>query len=148
MLQVPRLSKTGRFNWTDCGSANSCEAFPSEAFRAVHGASPGDVRRAGGPLRSQPILRVSLTVEGHVPMDARIVERPEFTLVGHAARVPLIHEGANPQIQAHIVSLPISEHARLKELGNTEPVGLLQVSADVDAYYTEGSELTYLHGVD
>lgn len=124
----------------------SAEAF-GRAFRAVHGASPGDVRRSGGPLRSQPILRFSLTVEGSVPMDARIVERPEFTLVGHAARVPLIHEGVNPQIQAHIASLPISEHARLKELGNTEPAGLLQISADVDADYTEGSELTYLHGV-
>ena len=32
-------------------------------------------------------------------------------------------------------------------LGNTEPAGLLQVSADVDPDSTEGSELTYLHGV-
>ena len=124
----------------------SAEAF-GRAFRAVHGAGPGDVRRDGGPLRSQPILRFSLTVEGSVPMDARIVERPEFKLVGHSARVQLIHEGANPQIQAHIASLPVSEHARLKELGNTEPAGLLQVSADVDADYREGTELTYLHGV-
>ena len=68
-------------------------------------------------------------------------------LIGHAARVPLIHEGINPHIQAHIASLPIEEHARLKELSNTEPAGLLQVSADVDPDYTEGSELTYLHGV-
>lgn len=80
-------------------------------------------------------------------MDARIVERPDFTLVGHAARVPLIHEGGIPQIQAHIASLPIAEQARLKELGSTEPTGLLQVSADVDTDYTEGTELTYLHGV-
>ena len=124
----------------------SAEAF-GRAFRAVHGAGPGDVRREGGPLRSQPILRFSLTVEGSVPMDARIVERPEFKLVGHAARVPLIHEGVNPQIQAHIASLPLAEHARLKELANTEPAGLLQVSAEVDTDYREGSELTYLHGV-
>jgi len=67
--------------------------------------------------------------------------------VGHAWRVPLIHEGANPAIQAHIASLPVTEHARLKGLGDTEPSGLLQVSADVDPDYTEGSELTYLHGV-
>ncbi len=32
-------------------------------------------------------------------------------------------------------------------LGDAEPTGLLQVSADVDPDYTEGSELTYLHGV-
>lgn len=80
-------------------------------------------------------------------MDARITERPAFRLIGHAARVPLIHEGINPHIQAHIASLPIEEHARLKRLSDTEPAGLLQVSADVDPDYTQGSELTYLHGV-
>ena len=80
-------------------------------------------------------------------MDTRIADRPAFRLVGHSARVPLIHEGINPHIQAHIASLPQDEHARLKALSNTEPAGLLQVSADVDPDYTEGSELTYLHGV-
>ncbi len=124
----------------------SAEAF-GRAFRAVHGAGPSDVRRDGGPLRSQTILRFSLTVEGSIPMDARIVERPEFQLAGHAIRVPLIHQGVNPQIQSHISSLPMSEHGRLNELSNTEPSGLLQVSANVDADYREGSELTYLHGV-
>ena len=80
-------------------------------------------------------------------MDTRIADRPAFLLIGHAARVPLIHVGVNPHIQAHIVSLPVTEHARLKELSSTEPEGLLQVSADVDPDYTEGSTLTYLHGV-
>lgn len=80
-------------------------------------------------------------------MDTRITERPAFRLVGHSARVPLIHEGVNPHIQEHIASLPATEHVRLKDLGDTEPAGLLQVSADVDPDYTEGSDLTYLHGV-
>ncbi|AUZ86693.1 AraC family transcriptional regulator [Arthrobacter agilis] len=124
----------------------SSEAF-GRAFRSVHGARPGDVRRDGGPLRTQPQLRFRLTVEGRTTMDTRITERPAFRLVGHAARVPLIHQGINPHIQAHIASLPTDEHARLKSLGNTEPAGLLQVSADVDPDYAEGSELTYLHGV-
>ena len=124
----------------------STEAF-GRAFRSVHGASPGDIRRDGGPLRTQPQIRFRLTVEGNTTMDARITDRPGFQLIGHSARVPLIHEGINPHIQAHITSLPIEEHARLKELSNTEPAGLLQVSADVDPDYTEGSELTYLHGV-
>ena len=124
----------------------STEAF-SRAFRAVHGVSVGDVRRDGGPLRTQPQLRFRLTVEGNITMDARIAERPAFRLIGHAVRVPLIHEGVNPHIQAHIASLPATEHERLKGLGDTEPAGLLQVSADVDPDYTEGSELTYLHGV-
>jgi AraC family transcriptional regulator len=124
----------------------SAEAF-ARAFRAVHGAAPGDVRRTGGPLRTQPQLRFRLTVEGNSPMDTRITERPSFRLIGHAARVPLIHAGVNPHIQAHIAALSPDEHVRLKSLSDTEPSGLLQVSADVDPDYAEGSELTYLHGV-
>ncbi|CAN5235797.1 AraC family transcriptional regulator [soil metagenome] len=124
----------------------STEAF-GRAFRAVHGASPGDVRRDGGPLRTQPQLRFRLTVEGSKPMDTRIAQHPAFRLIGHSARVPLIHEGVNPHIQAHIASLQPDEHARLKALSSTQPAGLLQVSADVDPDYAEGSELTYLHGV-
>ena len=80
-------------------------------------------------------------------METRILERPAFRLIGHAARVPLIHAGVNPHIQSHVTSLPRESHARLKELSNTEPPGLLQVTDDVDPDATEGTELTYLHGV-
>jgi AraC family transcriptional regulator len=124
----------------------SAEAF-GRAFRSVHGVGPGDVRRDGGPLRMQPQIRFRLTVEGNTLMDTRLVERPAFRLAGHAARVPLIHQGANPRIREHIASLPAAAHERLKALSDTEPAGLLQVSADVDADYWEGSDLTYLHGV-
>ncbi|MFF9900407.1 GyrI-like domain-containing protein [Streptomyces longispororuber] len=124
----------------------SSEAF-GRAFRAVHGAGPGDVRRDGGPLRTQPQLRFRLTVEGSTPMDTRLIDRPAFRLVGHAARVPLIHQGVNPHIVRHIAALPQEEHLRLKALGDTEPEGLLQVSDDLDPDGREGGELTYLHGV-
>lgn len=124
----------------------STEAL-SRAFRSVHGVSPGDVRRNGGPLRTQPQLRFRLTVEGNTTMDVRIADRPAFRLIGHSARVPLVHHGANPHILAFVATLPEGEHVRLKRLSSTEPSGLLQVSADVDPDYTEGSELTYLHGV-
>ncbi len=124
----------------------STEAF-ARAFRAVHGVAPGDLRRGHGSLRTQPKLRFRLTVEGSTTMDTRIADRPAFRLIGHAARVPLIHEGVNPHIQAHIAALPVEEHARLKELSSAEPAGLLQVSADVDPDYAEGTPLTYLHGV-
>ena len=124
----------------------STEAF-GRAFRSVHGIAPSDARRDGGPLRTQPHLRFRLTVEGNTSMDTRLTDRPAFRLIGHAARVPLIHQGVNPHIQAHIAALPLAEHGRLKALSATEPAGLLQVSADVDPDYTEGSELTYLHGV-
>lgn len=80
-------------------------------------------------------------------MDTRIVDRPAFRLVGYAARVPLIHRGVNPHIQAHVASIAAEEHLRLKQLSNTDPGGLLQVTDGIDPDAAEGSELTYLHGV-
>jgi AraC family transcriptional regulator len=124
----------------------SAEAF-GRAFRSVHGLSPGEARRDGGPFRSQPRLRFRLTVEGAAPMDVRIASRPAFRLAGHAARVPLVHAGINPAIQQHVAAIAPEEHVRLKALGDTEPRGLLAVSADLDPDRREGSELTYLHGV-
>ena len=113
----------------------------------MHDVTPGEVRRSGGPLSTQQKLRFRLTVEGNSPMDTRLVQRPAFALVGRAARVPLLHRGINPRIAEHIAAIPAAEHARLKALSDTEPVGLLQVSDDVDPDANEGTELTYLHGV-
>lgn len=124
----------------------SIEAF-GRAFRAVHGISPVDARRDGGPLRTQPTLRFRLSVEGSIQMDVTIITTPELVLVGHAARVPLIHEGANPHIQAHIASIAPEEHARLKALSDAQPEGMLAITADIAQDAPEGTELTYLHGV-
>ncbi|WP_421735277.1 AraC family transcriptional regulator [Cellulomonas sp.] len=124
----------------------SAEAF-GRAFQSVHGVSPGQARRDGGPLRTQPLLRFRLTVEGALPMDVRLVSRPAFRLAGHATRVPLVHHGVNAAIEQHVTSLAPQEHARLKALGDAEPHGLLAVSTDLDPDRREGTELTYLHGV-
>lgn len=124
----------------------STEAF-GRAFRAVHGTGPGDARRHGGPLRTQPRLRFHLTVEGSTPMDTRIAHLSAVRLVGRAARVPLVHEGVNPHIAEHVAAIPAEETARLKELNDVEPRGVLAVSDDLDPDRAEGTELTYLHGV-
>ncbi|MGW9112677.1 AraC family transcriptional regulator [Microbacterium sp. NPDC055683] len=124
----------------------SAEAF-GRAFRAVHGIDASAARADGGPLRMQSPLRFRLTVEGSVPMDARIIDRPALRLAGHAARVPLIHRGANPHIQEFVTSLPPSAHTRLKELADSEPRGILQVTDDIDPAAEEGASLSYLHGV-
>lgn len=109
-------------------------------------------RQQSGARRWRP---PSLTTTRQVPPDRRrvclhghsIADLPAFTLAGHAARVPLIHRGVNPASQDLIAPLPAEEHARLKVLSNAEPAGLLQISADVDPDYREGSELTSMHGV-
>jgi len=123
----------------------SAEAF-SRAFRAVHGASPGGVRRDGGPLRTQPRLSFHLTLRGSTPMDVRVLHRPAVRLLGHATRVPLVHHGANPHIAAFVRGLPPGAVGRLRDLSSTEPAGLLAVSADLDPDRAEGTDLTYLHG--
>jgi AraC family transcriptional regulator len=124
----------------------STEAF-ARAFRSVHGTGPSDVRRDGGPLRTQQRLGFALSVSGGLPMDTRIVDSDAFRLVGHAARVPLVHEGVNTAIQAFVATIPPAEHERLKALSDREPAGLLAVSDDLDPDRFEGTELTYLHGV-
>ena len=124
----------------------SAEAF-GRAFRAVHGVGPSDARRDGGPFLSQQSLRFRLTVEGTTPVHVRITDQPAIRLVGHATRVPLIHEGVNPLIAAHVAAIPMEEHLRLKELSTASPAGLLQVTSEPEPDGSEGSELTYLHGV-
>ncbi|KQZ89795.1 AraC family transcriptional regulator [Phycicoccus sp. Root563] len=124
----------------------STEAF-GRAFRSVHTVTPGEARRQGGPLRTQPRIRFHLTVEGSVPMDTRITQLPALHLVGHAARVPLVHEGPNQHIADHVASIAPEETRRLKGLNDTEPRGVLAVSDDLDPDRREGTELTYLHGV-
>jgi AraC family transcriptional regulator len=48
------------------------------------------------------ISALRLTAEGGEHVDTRIVDHPEFRLVGHAARARLVHQGINPHIQRHI----------------------------------------------
>ena len=52
-------------------------------------------------------------------MDTRIVDLPAVRLVGHARRVPLVHEGVNPAIAEHVASIPVEETLRLKTLNDT-----------------------------
>lgn len=124
----------------------SIEAL-GRAFRAVHGISIAEARRHGGPLRTQATLRFRLSVEGRIPMDVTITTAPELILVGHAVEVPLIHEGVNPSIQAHVAGIAPEENARLKTLNDAEPRGILAVSGDIAPDAPEGTLLTYLHGV-
>ena len=79
-------------------------------------------------------------------MDTRITDRPAFRLVGHATRVPLIHEGVNPVIAAHVAAIPMEEHLRLKQLSDTAG-GPAPGHDEPEPDGSEGSELTYLHGV-
>ena len=122
--------------------------------RGLRPSVPSRARRQ--PRRRAPGRRPpSHTTAAQVPPDRRREHHhghPHRRSTGLPARRPRHPRAAHPP--GHQPAYPGthrvtagSQHSRLKELSNTEPAGLLQVSADVDPDYTEGSELTYLHGV-
>ncbi|MFE7614411.1 GyrI-like domain-containing protein [Streptomyces sp. NPDC057496] len=125
---------------------SSGEAF-ARAFRAMHGVGPGEARRVGAALRSQPRMSFRLVVEGSSSMQYRIVEKGEFRVVGKRARVPLVHEGMNPAIAEFIRGIGKETMGRIAALSDQQPEGIVGVSDKLDESRAEGTELDYYHGV-
>lgn len=120
----------------------SAEAF-ARAFRAMHGVGPGEARRTGAVLASQPRMTFRLTVEGSTTMRYRIVEKEAFRLVGPRTRVPLVQEGPNPAVIAFTKGLGRAVLEEVARLSDQEPRGVLSVTAGIDPAREEGSELDY-----
>ncbi|MGW2381788.1 AraC family transcriptional regulator [Streptomyces sp. NPDC001658] len=124
----------------------SGEAF-ARAFRALHGVGPGEARRSGAALVSQPRLSFRLTVEGSSSMRYRVTDRPAFTVLGVKARIPLVHSGPNQAIIDLVRGIPRQTLERLEKLSDQEPQGIVAVCDDLDPSRAEGTELDYYHGV-
>lgn len=124
----------------------SGEAF-ARAFRALHGVGPGEARRTGAALRSQPRMTFRLIIEGSSSMRYRIVEKDEFRVAGKKARVPLVYEGVNPAIAEFIRGIGKETLDRVTALSDQEPEGIVAASVLLDPSRAEGSELDYYHGV-
>ncbi|WP_327183983.1 AraC family transcriptional regulator [Streptomyces sp. NBC_01334] len=124
----------------------SGEAF-ARAFRGVHGVGPGEARRTGAALVSQPRLAFRLTVEGSSSMRYRVVDRPAFTVAGVKARVPLVHTGPNQVIIDFVRGIDRQVLERLEKLSDQEPQGIVAVCDDLDPSRAEGTELDYYQGV-
>ncbi|WP_405103092.1 helix-turn-helix domain-containing protein [Micromonospora sp. NBC_01412] len=124
----------------------SAEAF-GRAFQAVHGVGPGEARRTGAVLRSQPRMSFRLVVEGSATMHYRVTEKDAFHLVGRKARVPLVHEGMNPAIVTFVRSIDAGTVERIEALSDQEPRGIVNVSDKLGDNREEGAELDYWHGV-
>ena len=124
----------------------SGEAF-ARAFRAMHGVGPGEARRTGASLHSQPRMSFRLIVEGNSSMRYRIVEKDAFHVAGKKVRVPLVHEGLNPAIADFIRGIAPDTLRRISALADQEPAGIVGVSDQLDPSRAEGTELDYYHGV-
>ncbi|MCT9094282.1 AraC family transcriptional regulator [Streptomyces sp. ASQP_92] len=122
----------------------SGEAF-ARAFRAVHGVGPGEARRTGAALRSQPRMSFRLVVEGSTSMRYRVVEKKAFHLVGRKARVPLVHQGVNPAIAAFVQGIGQDTSLRIHHLSDQEPRGIVSACDGLDPSRAEGTELDYWH---
>ena len=125
---------------------SSGEAF-ARAFRAMHGVGPGEARRTGTVLVSQPRLSFRLTIEGSRSMRYRVVDRPDFSVVGLKARVPLVHAGPNRAIIDFVRGIAPQTRETLEKLSDQEPRGIVSVCDDLDPGRAEGTELDYYHGV-
>ncbi|MEV8479139.1 AraC family transcriptional regulator [Streptomyces sp. NPDC051173] len=122
----------------------SGEAF-ARAFRAMHGVGPGEARRTGAALHSQPRMSFRLVVEGSSSMRYRIVEKEEFRAVGRKARVPLVYEGVNPAIAAFIKGIDKETQQRIHRLSDQQPEGIVSISDHISENREEGSEFDYYH---
>ncbi|MBO0677258.1 AraC family transcriptional regulator [Mycolicibacterium sp. S2-37] len=120
----------------------SADAF-SRAFRTVHGVSPERARRPGVVLRSQPRLTFTITIEGSTTMEYRIVEKGEFTLAGVRTRIPLIYEGINPAAAAFVEQIGDDQWARIADLSDQDPAGVLSVHDAMSPSREEGTEIDY-----
>lgn len=124
----------------------SGEAF-ARAFRAVHGVGPGEARRTGAALSSQPRMTFRLVVEGSSSMRYRVAEKPDFTVVGRKARLPLVHLGPNQKMIEFIRGIEDDTKRHLEQLSDGEPHGILAVCDDLDPSRAEGTDFDYYYGV-
>ncbi len=124
----------------------SPEAF-SKAFQAMHGVTPSQAKKENTELKVLPPMTFQLTIRGGMEMNYRIVEKGDFYIVGFKKRITMQFKGINPQIDSLVQKLTPQIIAELKGLGDTEPKGMLSVSANFHERTTEGSELDQYIGV-
>ena len=80
-------------------------------------------------------------------MEYRILHKGEFKIVGFKKRITLQFEGVNPQMNSLYENLTPDRVAEMKALCDTEPDGMLSVSANFSERMTEGTELDQYIGV-
>jgi AraC family transcriptional regulator len=122
------------------------EAF-SKAFQAVHGVNPSQVKKTSVELKAFPPMTFQLIVTGGIEMNYRMVEKEAFQIVGFKKRITIQFRGVNPQMEALTQKLTPEIIVELKNLCNTEPNGMLSVSANFTERTVEGSEADQYIGI-
>jgi AraC family transcriptional regulator len=102
----------------------------TRAFHSLHGITPSEARIPGHSLKAYPPMTFQLSIKGGSEMNYRIVEKDAFRIVGIMKRVPLVFHGVNPEIAEMWQSLNMEKIQEMKELSNTEPMGLVSASVN------------------
>ncbi|NUU80151.1 AraC family transcriptional regulator [Paenibacillus xylanilyticus] len=106
------------------------ESF-SKAFRRQHGIAPSEARKSSTSIKSYNRLVIQVSLKGAEPMNYKIVEQDEFTLVGIKQAFSYV-DGENlreiPKIWQEAYSSGTED--RLVELNNGAIQGLLGVCVD------------------
>lgn len=110
----------------------------TRAFHSLHGITPSEARMPGHSLKAYPSMTFQLTIKGGSEMNYRIVEKDAFRIVGIMKRVPLVYHGVNPEINAMWQSLNMEKIEEMKELSDTEPLGLVSASVNFSEGRMEG----------
>lgn len=133
---------------------DSPDAF-TKAFAAMHGITPSQARKADAGTKAFPPMTFRIKISGGIEMDYRIVEKGAFQIVGFKKRITLQFVGINHQMDSLAAKLTPEIVAELKALCDTEPRGMLNVSAHLaetvssgkNAVPVEGTELDQYIGV-
>lgn len=126
---------------------NSPDSF-TRAFHSLHGITPSEARNNGQTIKAYPRMTFQLSIKGGIAMDYRIEGKEAFSIIGIKKRVPIIFNGANPEIDSMWDSLDVEAINKLKKLSNVEPVGLLSASVNFsEGRMEEKGELDHYIGV-
>lgn len=122
------------------------EAF-SKAFQAMHGVTPSQAKNKNVELKILPPLTFQLTLRGGIEMNYRIVEKEAFNIIGFKKRITLQFKGVNPQMNELTQLLTPDVIATLKSLSDTQPSGIISVSANFSDRTASQSKLDQYIGV-
>lgn len=124
----------------------SADAF-TKAFQSFHTIVPSKARNSDTSVKVFTPMTFQLILKGGTKMNYRIVEKDSFHIVGFKKRVTLVFNGVNPEMATLYENLTPENIPRLKSLSNTEPSGIINVSANFSDRTQEGSELDQYVGV-
>lgn len=110
------------------------------AFKAMHGISPGDVKKSNATIKAYPPLSFELTIKGASTMDYRIAQMDSFRIVGRKLHTTMENGESYKRVPAFWGEVNESI-ADILALMDAEPMGLLGVSNYNPNLY--GSEFDY-----